>query len=189
MEEDFILMSTNRAERKRALDIGAWHPTCFSNSRALIEQGWDAVLIEPSPGPVRNLVMEYGEAGKVQVVSAAVVVEDRILTSIKITDDGISSEVEANVEKWKEKGKFLGDLWVPAITIEKVLYCFGAFDFVSIDTEGSSVDLLKVLLATGMQPQCVCVEYDNRLAEAQIAAGARGYKSVYTSNENVVLSL
>src|ERR1022692_1173497 len=38
------------------LDIGAWHPTIFSNTRALIERGWSGVIIEPSPGPFINLM-------------------------------------------------------------------------------------------------------------------------------------
>jgi len=60
---------------------------------------------------------------------------------------------------------------------------------VSIDTEGTSVDLLHVLLATEMFPRCICVEHDGRAVEAQMAAQKRGYKQVYASAENLVFSL
>ena len=47
------------------LDIGAWHPTIFSNTRLLIEQGWSGVIIEPSPGPFINLMRACIHCGDV----------------------------------------------------------------------------------------------------------------------------
>jgi hypothetical protein len=47
------------------LDIGAWHPTIFSNTRALIERGWAGVIIEPSPGPFINLMRACVKCGDV----------------------------------------------------------------------------------------------------------------------------
>lgn len=58
----------------RLLEIGAFDAFAMSNSRALIELGWSAVLFEPSPGPLRALVKEYGNNPKVEVVAAAVIV-------------------------------------------------------------------------------------------------------------------
>lgn len=49
----------------RFLDIGAWHPTIFSNTRALIELGWSGVIIEPSPGPFINLMRACLKCGDV----------------------------------------------------------------------------------------------------------------------------
>jgi hypothetical protein len=47
------------------LDIGAWHPTIFSNTRALIELGWRGVIVEPSPGPFINLMRACMDCGSV----------------------------------------------------------------------------------------------------------------------------
>ena len=52
----------------RFLDIGAWHPTVFSNTRALFERGWSGVMVEPSPCPF--LKPEIHEAMRVASVSA-----------------------------------------------------------------------------------------------------------------------
>ena len=49
------------------LDIGAWHPTIFSNTRLLIEQGWSGVIIEPSPGPFMNLMRACLKCGDVPI--------------------------------------------------------------------------------------------------------------------------
>lgn len=191
-EEKYILDACKDSARRRVLDIGAWDPKCFSNSRALIEQGWGAVLIEPSPGPLRNLVKEYGHLPnpKVDVVSAAVCVSAEPLIELAITDDAVSGEVgSAQTAKWAQAGNFIGRLWVPTLTLPEIIDRFGAFDCVSIDTEGSSVDLLKILVKTEMFPKCIVVEHDGRIVEAMQAARARAYHSVYESEENLVLSL
>lgn len=185
-EEKYILEACANAPRRRLLDIGAFHPTCFSNSRALIEDGWDAVLVEPSPGPVRNLVQEYGSIGNINsitVLCAAVGLESGIVT-LQITDDAVSTQEVT--EAWRERGGYLGAMTISQVTLKQIFDWYGDFDFVSIDTEGTSVDLLKALLAFEMYPACVCVEHDGRIVEASMAAQERGYRVAYTSEENLV---
>lgn len=181
-EEPHILKACEGIERGRFLDIGAWNAIDKSNTRALFELGWGGVSIEPSPGPVRELVREYGDGDRVEVVSAAVGMDSGIFP-IRVTDDAVSGNTG---HAWREKGGFYGTLLVPHFTIKQILDRFGRFDMVSIDTEGSSVDLLKVLLATEMFPACIVVEHDDRIAEAARAAQDRHYRAVHISEENLV---
>lgn len=194
-EEKYILESCAEAKRKRLLDIGAWDPKDKSNSRALIEAGWNALLIEPSPGPIRNLVIEYGGHGanadmftRVKVLCGAVALEAGII-DMAITDDAVSTTEKGNAEVWRERGGYLGSMQIYAFTFQNIIDRYGDFDFVNIDTEGTSVDLLKVVLATEMFPRCICVEHDGRTTEAMMAAQARGYRMTYASGENLVFSL
>ena len=188
-EQAHILKACENSERRTLLDIGAYHPTVFSNSRALIEQGWRGVLIEPSPGPLRTLVECYGNTGSdIEVVSAAVGTEPGFI-SIRISDDAVSSSDAAHLAQWEERGKYLGWLTVPCLTITQILERWGAFDFVNIDIEGFSVDVFKALLATEMFPKCIAVEHNDRVVEAQMAAQSRGYKALYVSVENLVVGL
>ena len=187
-EEQYILAACAKAKRRRVLDIGAWHPTDKSNSRALIEQGWGGVLIEPSPGPLRKLVEAYGKVSNIDIVSAAVSCESGMVR-INITDDAVSTSDPDKAEEWRKNGGYIGYLTVPTLTITDILNRWPPFDFVSIDTEGSSVDLLHRLLATEMYPACICVEHDNRIVEAMQAARARHYRPVYESTENLVFAL
>ncbi len=171
--------------RGRFLDIGAWNPKELSNTSALYDAGWGGVCIEPSPGPVKDLVREYGTAAdsRVQVVSAAVGVEPGIV-EMRMSDDALSGNENP---AWAEAGGFYGWLHVPVITIQQVLNQFGTFQMVSIDTEGTSADLFRELLKTGMRPMCIVVEHDNRVVEIVTAAQEQGYTSRYISGENVVL--
>ncbi len=184
-EEQYILEACKDAPRRRLLDIGAFHPTVFSNSRALIEQGWGAVLVEPSPKPVRNLVKVYGDSPEVHVFCAAVGLEPGIVT-LQITDDAVST-TDVKPE-WRERGGYIGSMTISQVTLAMLFNWYGDFDFVSIDVEGGSTDLFLNLLTYEMFPACICVEHDGRIVEITKAAQERGYKIAYISEENVVVS-
>lgn len=195
-EELFIQRILSDAAKKdrtiseRVLDIGAWNPKVFSNSRKLIEQGWRAVLIEPSPGPLKDLMSEYGKHENVEVVAAAVVCEDLKLTQMEISDDGLSTNDVQTIDKWREQAAYLGKLWVPTLRLKDVFNQWGgAFDVVSIDTEGTSVDLAIEYIRAGPRPLCMIVEYDKRLDEL-IQATAPFYTiRTLCEGTNVVLEL
>ncbi len=143
LEEIHILEACKDAPRRMLLDIGAFHPTVFSNSRALIEQGWGAVLVEPSPKPVRNLVKVYGDSPTVHVLCAAVGLEPSIVT-MQITDDAVSTQTVTDA--WRERGGYIGAMTICQVSFGQICDWYGSFDFVSIDTEGTSVDLRSLLV-------------------------------------------
>jgi len=169
------------------LDIGGFHATALSNTRALYEMGWEGVIVEPSPGPVKGLIQEYGNDERITIIAAAVGL-DRHMVKFQATDDALTTSEAGNVERWREKGGFYGSFYVPMITLADITNQFGGFDFVSIDTEGTSLAILKDLLATEMLPRCICVEKDNNLDEMCRLALGRGYKLVANTGENAVFS-
>lgn len=183
----------------RLLEIGAWEPKTFSNSRALIELGWSAVLFEPSPGPLKALVQEYGNNARVEVVGLPVtefgfkggVRRKGNYLELRVTDDALSTDADntEHLKKWENYG-FYGNLTTWAVSIEEVFEHWGAesgFDFVSIDTEGSSVDLFRAMIRLGNRPLCVCVEHNDRWEHLRELAEYARYDLVFRSGENVVL--
>lgn len=189
-EQAAILAAFNGAHSPHALlDIGAFHATDKSNSRALIELGWSAVLIEPSPGPLLGLIKEYGHepiSQSVKVIGACVALEPG-LVNLHVTDDAVSTSDPVSHEVWREKGGYYGAVLIPGITLEQISNQFGGFDFCSIDAEGVSVPIFLRMMDLGWEPHCICVEHDNRLAEILQAATARGYCSTFGNGTNVVL--
>ncbi len=189
--EDQIIVGLLGDTKARLLDVGAWDPKTFSNSRLLIERGWSAVLVEFSPAPVRALIQEYGGRDDVQVLQAAMTLDGNgALGRFDISDDGLSTNTEAVRAKWDEKGGYYGHLWVPQLTLEWLFFQFGGgFEFVSIDTEGTSVDLAMQLVGKHQQrPKVLCVEHDDRVLELQIAAQKAGYHTVHANGTNVILA-
>lgn len=173
----------------RFLDIGAWAPETFSNVRALYEIGWSGVCVEPSPGPMLGLLEAYGEEPRVTLIQAAMALESNRLIKLHVTDDAVTTESQAEYEKWKDAAKFRGSMIVPTVTLEQIANQFGGFQFISFDAEGLSAELFLKMLKIPWRPQCVCVEHDSRTTEILAAATAAGYKISLVNSTNVVMHL
>ncbi len=186
-EQPAILKAFEGCAPARFLDIGAWHPQTFSNVRALYEQGWSGLCIEPSPRPMLNLLAEYGDEPRITLVQAAAGIEPGIIP-LHISDDGVSTSSEAGYEQWKDRAHFRGTLMVPVVTLEQISARFGHFDFWSIDAEGLSADLFLRMLTLGYTPYCVCAEHDGRTTELLQAATHAGYKAVLVNGTNLIVS-
>jgi FkbM family methyltransferase len=169
------------------LDIGAYHPFDKSNTRALCELGWSGIMIEPSPGPMKALLAEYGNEPRITLIQACVTLEPG-LVSLKVSDDAVSSSNAAVQETWKEAGGYFGSMLVPGLTLEALSNQFGgAFDFVNIDAEGCSIDIALRMLSLGWEPKCFCCETDGRLEELMIAATAKNFRLTFANGCNAVL--
>jgi FkbM family methyltransferase len=186
-EQPAILAAFEGRPPGRFIDIGAYHPECFSNTRALFQLGWSGVCIEPSPRPVLNLLAEYGDEPRITIIQAAVGLRPGII-SLHITDDAVSTSSDEEYERWKGQTVFRGRLMVPAVTLEQIVLQFGGADFWSIDAEGCSADLFLRMLALGYQPHCCCVEHDGRTTELLQAATRAGYRCVLANGTNLIVS-
>ncbi len=173
------------------LEIGAWDPVTFSNSRAFIDGGWSAVLCEFSPGPLQKLIAAYNRCPNVQVVGAAVTVADEHVAPFRITNDAVSTNDYLVETTWKEKGGYYGDLWVPTLPLDRLLSQFFGdrkLDYASIDTEGTSNALAIALLKTEHRPNVLVCEHDGRDVELMAVAQELGYVMVHKNATNVILS-
>ena len=189
-EQAAILAAFGGGDRGgRFLDIGAYDPFEFSNTRALYESGWSGVMFEPSPGPMSSLVREYGNDPRITLVQAGVgLMEWDNPIQMHVTDDCVSTAVEREYEKWRKKAKFIGSVLVPVVTLEEIGEQFPGFDFVNFDAEGVSVDLcLHAIGELGWRPHCVCCEIDGRGLDLEADLLRSGYGKVYENGTNMVL--
>ncbi len=173
----------------RFLDIGAYNPKAFSNTRALYERGWSGVMVEASPGPFLDLLAEYGKDDRVELVCAAVTPNDLGLMRFHHSEAGVGTSDKAHYQKWRERAAFEGRFWTMAIMFEDLFDRFGRdFDFISIDVEGGSAELFLNALKHRLKPKCFCVEHDGRQEELTRLALIAGYSQYHINGENVIYS-
>lgn len=186
--EDLHIMRALEGVHGRFLDIGAWSAIDFSNTRLLYENGWSGVMIEPSPEPFLGLLREYGNEPRIQLVCAAVGFDNHCV-KIHATADAVSTSDDVSYEKWKNHANFIGSFYIQQLTLDGIFNQFGGgFEFVNIDTEGTSVDVLHALLKTQALPKCICVEHDDRIPEASMDAERMGYRVAHLNGTNLVLA-
>ena len=189
-EESYILRELNSYRgRKRFLDIGAWNPVVMSNTRQLYLDGWEGIMIEPSPLPFDALLREYGKEPRIKLICAAVASEHGMVL-LTATADAVSTASPQVVATWEKVGGYYGSFLIPALTMTDLLEQFGGdFGFVNIDAEGMSADLFGSLVASGARPHVICVESDGRADELTTLGTGAGYTLVRNNGCNLIFSM
>lgn len=186
-EEDVII--NNLPKTGTVLDIGAYDGVVFSNSRALVEQGWKAVMVEPSPIVFSQLLKNTEDyKDQVTLVNCAVTAGPAgFETFYDSMGDAISGYDPTHLIKWN------GHLsWRPMIiqtvNIKQLLSHVGMdYDFVTIDVEGTNLEILMAMPWGDMpKVQMVCVEYDNKAPQMTDYMAQFGFFLVHRNGENLI---
>ena len=187
-EEEIIAKATWNLPAGSVIDIGAYDGDLYSNSFALIARGWNALCVEPSPWAFARLAELYAGNPRVTLLNAAIGVDTRIVKFWDCAGEPYSTTVEAQLAKWP--GRIFRPYWVPQITIATMLAQLGSgADVLSIDCEGSSVDILMSCPIGSWAPRVIVVEHDARAIELTGWANERGYEIAQggLNAENIIL--
>lgn len=184
-EEKYILDHFAGKDNGRFLDIGAYSIQ-FSNTHALANLGWSGVCIEPSPSPFISLMQAYKDNSNIKLVNAAISYKETGLVDFADSNgDAISTTNPVHEAKWSSAVKYQ-HIYVNTVTIREILRVFGEkFDFISLDVEGTNIEILKTIPLDIIQPSLICIEHELRFAE--IFEYCKGYSEVHRNGENVIL--
>lgn len=138
--------------------------------------------------------IRYGNHPRITMILGAIGTSSSspsTLTKLYLTDDALST-FQSDIAKPSSpiyKARYYGTAWMPQIRLERLLMQFGSnFDFISIDTEGSSARILFHLLKLNVRPLSFCVESADMPEQRIItAANAFGYEVGFRSAANLVL--
>jgi FkbM family methyltransferase len=157
---DFI-MKAMQIDEISYLDIGAHHPTHFSNTYLFYKRGFQGVLVEPDPGLMasiriarpRDTCIEAGVGVQAATTAQFFVMSARTLNTF--------SEEEARRYEAMGTQRIEEVLTVPLITLDDILVShFGNNEptLVSIDIEGLDFEVLSTLNLKKYRPPIVCIE-------------------------------
>lgn len=194
--EEAVILKAVGSRIGRFLDIGAYDGVTYSNTMALVERGWEGILVEPGLEAFLALLGNHGNNPKLTLVHAALgTCRPGHMTKFWNNPATFSTTENGNRERFKHEG-FSPQFWVPTIPATELLLCFpGPVDVLSIDTEGSSLDLLYAF-PFELVPWVVCVEHDawrpdtqwdmQRLKKIIEFMAERGYRLEHSNEENAI---
>jgi FkbM family methyltransferase len=141
------------------LDIGAHHPSYLSNTFYFYRLGFKGILVEPDP---QQFEVIKAARSRDTCLNVGMGIGDATTADFYVMDDrGLSTFSKAKVESYTRSGIHVAKiLRVPLVTVEEVVkrYATSTPNFVSIDTEGLDMDILKSIDFTQFRPQIICVE-------------------------------
>ncbi len=146
------------------LDIGAFHPTKFSNTRALWERGFKGVYVEPSPSLHQAFLDAIDGDPKMQLIPDCIGDKAGEVEFFDSGDWAVSTTDPTWVEKWKNSGATFTPIKVRMITVPMLLErsVHKTFDFISLDTENTVKTILPLLDLNALKTSLICLEWNNQ---------------------------
>lgn len=174
----------------RLLDIGAYVPGALSNSRALLDKGWEGVLVEPAPGPFKDLLDYYGSNPKVTLVNCAIGLTPGLMAFYDSSGDAVSTASEQHKARWEQgAGSKYRKYWLKPLSVSELFAHFGFdFDFVSLDVESLNWEIFQALPLNLIKAKVLCVEHDRHQVEMGKLVEPYGFTAVAFNGENVIFS-
>lgn len=186
-EEQIILEHFKDKNDGILLEIGAYHPTTFSNSRALIEKGWSAFLVEASPRCFCNLMNFYKGNEKVCLINAFI--SQRFgLIEFHDSEGAVATGCKMNYDRWKEVQKDFHTIYIPQIPGLELNNMVGKCDFLSIDCEGMDYTIAKSIMISALRPSLVCIEVSTAPDQIQDHFKSMGYSIKHENGENIIFA-
>jgi len=200
-KEEEILLNYFSNGAGTLLSIGENDGKSLSNSLALIENGWSAVLVEPAPQPFSSLCALHFHRDNVYCLNVAV---SDFIGEADFYDSGthlnkgdyslLSSLKKSEIEKWKSTTAFR-KIKVDVVNFKTMLNLspYKIFDFVTVDAEGNDLCILKQMDLKKLKCRCICIEYngdENILNEIISYCSRYGLKKELLRNaENIILAI
>ena len=171
------------------LEIGAYCPYIFSNTRFLVEMGWNGCYIDGCSYSISRFIDEYKENDNITIVQALVGDTDKLVEFYNSIKDAVSTTDENHMNKWKNGGYPFKKVYTQMVspkTLETILP--NTVDFINIDVEGQSSHLATLINYDNLNTKTVCIEHDNEIEKLVEHFKKYNFELVWTNHTNVIFS-
>jgi FkbM family methyltransferase len=158
------------------IDIGAYDGVTISNTYALEKIGWDGICIEPVP----NIFNELCKNRKCKCINVALSDNDAIdnrFIQTKGGRSGFTRNMSQYMISEAEKEGIVSEINVKSINFDTLMaeYEQKYVDFISIDVEGSEIEVLNTINFDKYKFGLITVE-NNQAERLKIFMKSKGYK-------------
>ena len=171
------------------LDIGAADGVTFSNTRQLALNGWGGTSVEPNTDSFNALNGLYKDGYNVRCINAALADTDGEITFYEgVTCKLLSTTDTKHIEKWGKGGYEFKETRVKSITLDTILKKQPLFHFISIDVEGTNLEILKLFPTDFCSAEMACIEcFDQEREAVRKYMEICGFKTYHETGENLIL--
>ena len=193
-QEDKYILEYFKGQTGLFLEVGAFNPITFSNTRALVELQWKGIYIEPSPTCFEAFVKEYNDNKNISLIKAALGNKDGLVKFYDSIGDALSSTSVQHKEKW-EAGydvKF-NEIEVLMVSVtsftEKLLIQGNEIDFLNLDVESTNIELFNLFPDWFWeQLKMICIEHDSQQDYIISKLQPFGFKELHRNGENLIMA-
>lgn len=184
--EDIII--DNLLDKKRGgfyVDIGAYDPIRFSNTKRFYLKGWNGINIEPDPIKIKKF---YKERRRDINLNIGIANKNGSLDFFKFSPQTLSTFSKSAAADYQKHGYTITETFkVKIAKLGQILEkeCRNRqIDFFSIDTEGYDLEVLQSNNWKKFKPKVICIEGQGNNPEKLLTK--LGYKKVYETRTNSI---
>ncbi len=188
-EENYIL-DYFKNKTGKFIDIGAYDVFRFSNVRALFEEGWSGILVEPAPTNYKAIADYYKDVDRITVLNIAIGNTSGEVDFYESNGDAVGTTDEQHMKKWASGGVQFNKIKVPQVSVADFMNEHGKdADFLSIDTEATNMQVFNAIPDWVFERiKMLCIEHDGKYREIEQRLRNFGFKIMYLNSENVILA-
>lgn len=178
------------------LDIGAHDPRRLNNTYLFYWQGCKGVCVEPNPSL-------YAKIARIRprdcCLNVGIVASDAQFGELYVlSNDTLSTFSQSTAQRYVGYGRQRVEkqVRVPTMQINSVIdkYLSGRVNLISLDTEGTEVEIIESLNLTEYRPEVMCVETltysedgsDVKIGDIVASVVARGYVAYADTHINTI---
>lgn len=171
------------------IDVGANDPIRFNNTARFYKKGWCGINIEPDIKKYKKLLKMRPRDINLNV---GVSTKTGFMTFYKFIPDTLSTfSIEERDNNIKMGYKMIDEIHVETVTLSSIVSTYAnnrAIDFLTIDTEGNDLDVLKSYdWEHGPQPKLICLEiFQQQNGEIDDYLTSLGYVKKYDNGLNAI---
>ena len=177
--EDSLLWKIFKGKKSGlCIEIGSYNGVDTSNTLFFEKVGWKCILVEP----IKELCQQAKEFRKCTIVNAAVISQENQKSVPFNLVKGIetlsfTTTDPRHIQRIKNEGGKIEKRMVPAITMKKLIqrYNVKRIDFITIDTEGSELEVLKGFDLNRTRPRFLIVENNKGFADKSVSNYLKKY--------------
>lgn len=195
-----IVLDYFKGRQANVLEIGANDGITLSNSYDLIKAGWIGYLLEPG-NVCADLIQLYKGNERVHIYNVGIGLKNERVPFFESgahvkhgTDRGLVSSIhEHETLRWKKAGVQFKKTEIKLVTFEDWYKLAGSpiLDFISIDTEGCEVQVLKQIDLRLVGCKLLCIEWNSVIDLKMVYTNycyKFGMKQIGQNNENLIFS-
>ena len=142
------------------VDVGAHHPTRYSNTYLLYQKGWHGINIDPNE---ESIAMFRKERSRDTSIECGVGSTEGERIYYRFSDPAVNSFSKEDAERWMKKDwiTFLGEKHVPVLKLSTILKRHAPgqhVDLLTVDAEGLDLEVLDSNDWDAMTPDVIIVE-------------------------------
>ena len=197
-QEEQVILNYFGEKKGHLLDLGANDGMTFSNSLRLIQLGWSADLVEPSPGTYEKLCELHKNNEEVKCHEVAI---SSVNGTVEFHESGtlLGSDDKSLVSTLdpKEKQRWGGKVAYKKISVESVTFNSllertkkRTFDFITIDVEGLDWLVLNQINLKEVGCKMLIIETNGKETLKYVKYCNQFGLSLLSSNqENIIMTL